>query len=123
MGNHVHLIIHPERGESLSRIMQWILGVFAMAWNRKHFTSGHVWGERFFSKIIDNTREFLKTFVDVTQSPAKAQLVGRVDDWEYGGLWHFKIGNRDILGELPGFTAFLYQKQIFILKKSRELQF
>jgi hypothetical protein len=34
-------------------------------------------------------------------------LVGRVDDWEYGGLWHFKIGNRDILGELPGFAAFL----------------
>jgi len=25
MGNHFHLLIRPGRGESLSRIMQWIL--------------------------------------------------------------------------------------------------
>jgi putative transposase len=88
--------------------MQWILSVFAMAWNRKHHTNGHVWGERFFSKIIDTLREFLKTFMYVTKNPVNAQLVGRIDKWEFGGLWHFIRGERDILGELPGFTAFLY---------------
>jgi hypothetical protein len=74
-----------------------------------------VWGERFFSKIINGIGEFLKTFVYVTENPASAQLVGRVDDWEYGGLWHFKIGNRDILGELPHFTALLYHRIIALL--------
>jgi putative transposase len=108
MGNHVHLVIHPEQGESLSSIMQWILGVFAMAWNRKHLTSGHVWGERFFSKAIDSMREFVKTFIYVSQNPVDAQIVGRAEDWEFGGLWHFIIGNREILGEPPGFVSFLY---------------
>jgi putative transposase len=108
MGNHIHLIIHPERGESLSRIMQWILSVFAMAWNRKHHTSGHVWGERFFSKIINSLSEFLKTFVYVTKNPVSAQLIDRVDEWQFGGLWHFIIGDQDILGELPGLTASIY---------------
>jgi putative transposase len=112
MGNHVHLILHPEQGESLSNIMQWILSVFAMAWNRKHLTSGHVWGERFFSKIIDSMREFVKTFVYVTQNPVRAQIAGRIDEWEFGGLWHFIMGNREILGELPGFTTFLYHRII-----------
>jgi putative transposase len=113
MGNHIHLIIHPDQGESLSRIMQWILSVFAMAWNRKHHTNGHLWGERFFSNIINNNkRDYVKTFLYVTENPVKAQIAGRVDQWEYGGLWHFKIGNRDILGELPGFVAYLYHRII-----------
>jgi putative transposase len=108
MGNHFHLIIRPEQGESLSSIMQWILSVFAMTWNRKHLTGGHVWGERFFSKIIDGMREFIKTFIYVTQNPVIAQIASRIDEWQYGGLWHFIIGNRAILGELPCFTSFLY---------------
>jgi putative transposase len=108
MGNHIHLIIHPEQGESLSSIMQWILSVFAMAWNRKHLTSGHVWGERFFSKIIDSMTEFIKTFVYVTRNPVSAQITDRVDEWEFGGLWHFIIGSREILDELPCFSASMY---------------
>jgi REP element-mobilizing transposase RayT len=112
MGNHIHLILHPEQGESLSRIMQWILSVFAMAWNRKHHINGHVWGERFFSTILDNIRDYLSAFRYITQNPVKAQLISRVDEWEYGGLWHFKIGRRDILGELPVFAVCLYQRII-----------
>jgi putative transposase len=108
MGNHIHLIIRPEEGESLSLIMQWILSVFAMAWNRKHHTTGHVWGERFFSKILNSRGEYLKTFRYVTDNPAEAQLTGRIDEWEFGGLWHFIRGIRDILGELPDFAAHLY---------------
>lgn len=54
MGNHVHLLILPESGTSLSRLMQWILSVFAMAYNKKYGLTGHVWGERFFSRIVDS---------------------------------------------------------------------
>jgi putative transposase len=89
--------------------MQWILSVFAMAWNRKHFISGHVWGERFFSKIIDSIKEFIKTFLYVTENPVNAQIVRRIGEWQFGGLWHFTIGNWEILGDLPEFITSLYQ--------------
>ncbi|GHU63638.1 hypothetical protein FACS189445_6850 [Spirochaetia bacterium] len=92
----------------MSSIMQWILSVFAMAWNRKHLINGHVWGERFFSKVIDGMREFIKTFIYVSQNPVDAQIVRRVDDWEFGGLWHFIIGNHEILDEVPDFVLWLY---------------
>ncbi|MDL2229655.1 transposase [Treponema sp. OttesenSCG-928-L16] len=109
MGNHIHLIIRPFEEESLSRIMQWILSVFAMAWNRAHHINGHVWGERFFSKIIESSQEFAHTFDYITQNPVRAQVVRNVWEWRYGGLWHFLTGNAEILGEPPPLLHLFYR--------------
>lgn len=99
MGNHFHLIIKPGPNESLSRIMQWILSVFAAAYNRETKQTGHVWGERFFSHIITGMQEFIKIFMYIDQNPVRANLVGRAEDWEFGGLWHHKIGRATIVAE------------------------
>jgi len=88
MGNHFHFVIRPGRGESLSAIMQWILSVFAMAYNRKKGITGHVWGCRFYSRILESLGELLKAFEYIDNNPVKA---GQVDDrmnWPWGGLWH-----------------------------------
>jgi len=100
MGNHIHLLIKPGPGASLSRIMQWILGVFAQLWNKKHGLSGHLWGERFFSRIIMGILDFLRVFLYIDYNPAIAGLVENPEQWEYGGLWHHKKGVTDII-ELP----------------------
>ena len=34
MDNHIHLILRIEVGESLSKLMQWVLSVFALRFNR-----------------------------------------------------------------------------------------
>jgi putative transposase len=70
--------------------------------------SGHVWGERFFSKIINNDNEFLHTFIYVSRNPVDAQLVYRAEEWEYGGLWHFILGNREIIDLLPPLVLEMY---------------
>ena len=97
MGNHIHLIIKPERKESLSKIMQWLLGVFAQLWNKKYKLSGHLWGDRFFSRIIRGFLDFLRVFSYINNNPVNAGLVERVEEWEYGGLWHHKNGLTEIL--------------------------
>jgi putative transposase len=99
MGNHIHLIIKPGENESLSRIMQWILSVFAMRWNRKHHTSGHLWGERFFSRIICGIVDFLRVFIYIDDNPVNASIVNQREEWEYGGLWHHKRGIHTIVDE------------------------
>lgn len=96
MNNHLHLLIKPGEGESLSRIMQWILSVFAMAWNRKHNQNGHVWGERFFSRIIAGMVDFLRTFIYIDDNPVSAQIIDHPWEWEFGGLWHHQRGREDI---------------------------
>ena len=101
MGNHFHLVIQPARGESLSAIMRWILSVFAMAYNRLLGVSGHVWGERFFSRIIASFSELIQVFQYIDENPVKAlgMAVGR--DWLHSGLWHARTGCREILDEAP----------------------
>jgi len=90
MGNHVHLLIKPGQNESLSKIMQWLLGVFAQLWNKKHNLSGHLWGDRFFSRIILGILDFLKVFQYIDNNPVIAGIVNQPGQWEYGGLWHHK---------------------------------
>lgn len=52
MDNHIHFIIEPLKDECLSKIMQWILSVFAMYYNKIHKLTGHVWQGRIRNAII-----------------------------------------------------------------------
>jgi len=92
MGNHVHFLLKPGPDESLSKIMQWVLGVFAQKWNKKHGLSGHLWGNRFFSRVISGILDFLRVFLYIDYNPCYAGLVKYPEQWEYGGLWHHKKG-------------------------------
>ena len=96
MGNHLHLLIKPGPGVSLSKIMQWLLGVFAQLWNKKHGLSGHLWGDRFFSRIILGILDFVRVFLYIDNNPVVAGLVERAEQWVHGGLWHRKMGLTDI---------------------------
>jgi len=92
MGNHIHIMLRLEGGTSLSRLMQWIMSVFAMAYNRIHGLVGHVWGSRFFSRIVAGLREFMHVFGYVDDNPVEAHQVGYRREWRYGGLWHHRAG-------------------------------
>lgn len=100
MGNHFHFVIQPGNGESLSGIMRWILSVFAMAYNKIRGLTGHVWGCRFFSRIITSLRELLRVFEYVDNNPVKASQAEDRTNWLWGGLWHNRSGCRDLV-ELP----------------------
>jgi putative transposase len=72
-----------------------------MAWNRKHQLNGHVWGERFFSRIIAGIVDFLRVFIYIDDNPVHAQLTDHPWGWEFGGLWHHQRRRKDI-SEQPG---------------------
>ena len=108
MGNHFHMIIRPVAQTSLSALMQWILSVFAMRWNRIRGLNGHVWGERFFSRIIRNLKDFMRVFSYIDDNPVKASQVSVARDWKHGGLWHRRQGIPDILGQTPLWIVTLF---------------
>jgi len=86
MDNHIHFILAPQQGESLSKIMQWILSVFAMRFNKMYGYKGHVWYDRFKSKPIDNLKQYLLTFIYIAENPVRSGMVCRPDQYEYGGI-------------------------------------
>jgi putative transposase len=101
LGNHFHFIIRPGEGESLSSIMQWILSVFGMRFNRMVGLSGHVWGERFSSRILANMRQYLEVYAYIDDNPRRAGLVERVEDWLYGRFNLDRIGCGGLIARPP----------------------
>lgn len=101
MGNHYHFIIKPLNDENLSNIMRWILSVFAMQFNRYYDLTGHVWNERFKSKIIQSFSQYLATFVYIAKNPVRAKMVENVADYEYSGMSLIYRGQLDILERPP----------------------
>lgn len=102
MDNHVHLLIHTPRGANLSEIMKWILGTFAVRWNRSHQAWGHFWGDRFASRVLTTLRQYWAAFRYVDENPVRAGLCQRVEDWWAG---RFGIARRMIAAFPEGQTS------------------
>jgi len=97
MGNHVHLLIKPLENESLSSIMQWILSVFAIRYNRLFKLKGHVWYDRFKSRIIQSYQQMLNTFLYISNNPIRARLVDHPLSYFYSGIFHIVSSNFTIV--------------------------
>jgi len=83
--NRIEFILKPTK-ESLSKIMQWILGVFAMRYNHKHHLKGHVWYDRFKSRIIETVEEIEEAFTSVSQKPVIVGLAKKASLYKYCGI-------------------------------------
>lgn len=108
MDNHIHLIIKPQDSSNLSSIMQWINSVFAMRYNKMFSLTGHVWGERFRSFILNSLRDFMHAFEYIDQNPVRAHMVACSKHWEFGGYSHARRGCYSVL-DPPG----LLRKQLY----------
>ncbi len=115
MGNHVHLIIQPHGDASLSKIMQWILSVFACAFNKRYNLTGHVWYDRFKSFILATLRMFLEKFVYIAENPVMAGIVYRYDDFFYCGASQLKRGMRGISDPPDIITCMFLSDMVFPL--------
>ena len=116
MSNHVHFILKPLKGESLSAIMQWILGVFAQKYNRKFDLHGHVWYDRFKSKIIVDFRQYLHTFVYISNNPVKAGLIGSPGNYEFSGIHDLQKGIYDLMERPPNRVLRVLWSELFCRK-------
>ncbi len=97
MDTHIHFLIKPGKGENLSRIMQWILGVFAKSYNKFYNFNGHVWSDRFKSKVIETFEQLLATFRYICNNPVKAKMIENPEEYLYGALWYIRHKLFDIV--------------------------
>jgi putative transposase len=97
MSNHIHFLIRPGEGENLSRIMQWILSVFAASFNRIFGYLGHVWHDRFKSVVVATLRQFIAAFAYIADNPVKAGIVRRPSDYHHNGVRHIRDGDHSVI--------------------------
>jgi putative transposase len=80
MTNHIHLVVTPEREDSLARALGRTHLMYAQHILRAHRRSGHLWQSRFYSCPLDEAHEHNATAY-VELNPVRARMVKA--PWDY----------------------------------------
>jgi putative transposase len=75
LGNHFYLVLEPEPGQSISRILQSLTVAHTWRYHRARSSSGHVWQGRFKSPIIECDEHLLTVMRYVESNPLRAGMV------------------------------------------------
>jgi putative transposase len=87
MTNHFHLLLRPERGQSISRILQSLTVAHTWRYHKRHRSSGHVWQSRFKSPVIQDEMHLLVVLRYIEANPLRARMVADLDDLDRSGLF------------------------------------
>ena len=80
MPNHVHLVVVPEREDSLAQLFRFTHLRYTRRINVREEWRGHLWQERFHSCVLDE-HHLLATVRYVELNPVRAGLCAAPMDW------------------------------------------
>ena len=83
MPDHVHLVIRPERGITLSRVMKGLKGVSARSINQHRGHTGTIWQDESWDRSIRDEREFLSVLQYLAENPVRAGLCREPEEYEW----------------------------------------
>ena len=98
MTNHVHLVVIPEREDSLSILFRRLHGRYAQYYNARWGRTGHLWQNRFFGCVL--AQDHLWTALAyVERNPVRAGMVTRAAEYRWSSA-SAHIQNQDENGIL-----------------------
>ena len=99
MPNHVHLVVVPEKEDSLARLFRHVHRHYSRRINFREKWKGHLWQERFHSFVMDE--RYLFATVRYTElNPVRAGLCERPEDWPWSSTRAHIVGCDDLAVEV-----------------------
>ena len=83
MPDHVHLLVKPIPPYDLSRIMKCTKGVSARKINSRRQSTGSIWQDESWDRIIRDAEEFEEKLQFMVDNPVKAGLVRQIEDYPF----------------------------------------
>ncbi len=83
MPNHFHLLLEIEPVEDLSELMKRINQTYAIYFNNKYSTCGHLWQGRYKSMIITMDDYLVDCIHYIEFNPIRAGMVARPEDYKW----------------------------------------
>ncbi len=90
MPNHIHLLLTPMEGYSLSEIVHSCKSYTSKKANKLLNRTGRFWFPEPFDRFIRDYEHFEKAFNYIERNPVKAGLCENQSDWRYSSAWHRK---------------------------------
>jgi putative transposase len=97
MTNHVHLVVTPERENSLAKALSRTHLMYAQYVNRLHDRMGHFWQSRFYSCPMDDAHAY-NAAAYIELNPVRAGMVKT--PWDY--LWSSAVAHCGESGDSSG---------------------
>src|SRR6266550_527583 len=82
MGNHYHLLVETPL-PNLADGMRDLNGGYARAFNERHKRKDHVFGRRYWSKVIESDEQYEATVEYIVNNPLHHGFVRRLDQWRW----------------------------------------
>jgi putative transposase len=105
MPDHIHLMLVPDKRNTISDVMRHIKGRFARKYNllsrginspdyeedthragNLSLPESKVWQESFYDHVIRNRKEFVERLNYIYYNPVKAGLVDKPEDYKYSSV-------------------------------------
>ena len=93
MSNHYHIVATATE-ENLDRAMQYFNSRVAVRYNKHVGRSGHLWGDRYGSCIIETDEHYLATVRYVYQNPKRAGMVDDLEEFNDSSLQFYAFGRK-----------------------------
>jgi len=98
MDNHVHLLVVPEKEDSLARGIGLTNQVYTQYLNRKLKQSGRIWQNRFFSCLVEKDDYLWTVARYIERNPVKSGTVEKAEDYRWSSARaHLTSGCDDLL--------------------------
>jgi putative transposase len=99
MPNHVHLIIEVTVPSVLSKIMKCLNLSYTLYFNAKYEKVGHLWQDRFKSRLIGKDAYLLECINYIEANPARAALASDISKYPWSSH-HLRDTNNNLLDSL-----------------------
>lgn len=84
MSNHLHLLLKPLAGHTLSSIMHSMKSYTSNRINEVLGCRGRLWSVEYFDRYIRNAEHYERAVKYIHQNPVKAGLCKTAADWKFG---------------------------------------
>jgi putative transposase len=83
MDNHFHLLLEPDRNQSLGKCLHGATFRYAQYFNQKYDRSGRLWQNRYFSCPVDKEEYLWAVVRYIENNPVRAKIVDKAESWEW----------------------------------------
>ncbi len=97
MTNHVHLLVTPQRGDAVPRMMQVLGRRYVRYFNDSYRRSGTLWEGRYRAAPVDSDAYFLACSRYIELSPVRAKMAARPLDYPWSSYRAHAHGKADAL--------------------------